>query len=152
MSEAIDWSAVTRLLVVVLGEAAIPAIAAMMGEALPHAEVKVLSAQSHESSGQALWHYDGDRYRSSALIPRIQGADAAIILTAPGQSPYAAGYLCYLADIPIRMGQSCEFGGGVLSHGLPPPESSPFPAALLAAIAPAQRVRTMLLAQSLDLP
>lgn len=47
--------------------------------------------------------------------------DAAIILTAPGQSPYAAAYLCYLAGIPIRIGQSHEFGGSILSHCITPP-------------------------------
>ena len=41
--------------------------------------------------------------------------DAAILLN-HGQSPYALGYLCYLAEIPIRVGMSQEFGGGVLSH------------------------------------
>ncbi|MBE9111579.1 hypothetical protein IQ273_19420 [Nodosilinea sp. LEGE 07298] len=53
---------------------------------------------------------------------RQQQFDAAVILTAPGQSPYTLGYLCYLAGIPIRIGQSCEFGGQVLSHCSPPPD------------------------------
>ncbi|WP_035994327.1 glycosyltransferase family 9 protein [Leptolyngbya sp. KIOST-1] len=52
---------------------------------------------------------------------RHQQFDAAVILTAPGQSPYTLGYLCYLAGIPIRIGQSHEFGGQVLSHCSPPP-------------------------------
>ncbi len=47
--------------------------------------------------------------------------DAAIIFTEPYQSTYLAGYLCYLAGIPIRVGQSREFGGGVLSHCIQPP-------------------------------
>ncbi|PZV07414.1 MAG: hypothetical protein DCF32_07330 [Leptolyngbya sp.] len=51
---------------------------------------------------------------------RQGGFDAAIMLTAPGQSPYTLGYLCYLAGIPIRVGQSGEFGGQVLSHCAPP--------------------------------
>ncbi|MBE9159300.1 hypothetical protein IQ265_21055 [Nodosilinea sp. LEGE 06152] len=51
---------------------------------------------------------------------RQQQFDAAVIFTAPGQSPYTLGYLCYLAGIPIRIGQSCEFGGQVLSHCSPP--------------------------------
>ncbi|MBD0337396.1 MAG: hypothetical protein ICV62_18060 [Cyanobacteria bacterium Co-bin13] len=42
--------------------------------------------------------------------------DGAIIFSAPNQSPYPLAYLCYLAGIPIRIGQSQEFGGKVLSH------------------------------------
>lgn len=49
---------------------------------------------------------------------RQQRFAAAIILTAPGQSPYTLGYLCYLAGIPIRVGRSREFGGQVLTHCL----------------------------------
>lgn len=51
------------------------------------------------------------------LIERLRSRrfDAAIILTEPGQSPYPAAYACYLAGIPLRLGQSLEFGGGVLS-------------------------------------
>lgn len=47
--------------------------------------------------------------------------DAAIVFTAPGQSPYSLAYYCYLAGIPLRLGQSQEFGGGVLSHAIQPP-------------------------------
>lgn len=47
--------------------------------------------------------------------------DAALIVTAPDDSPYSIAYLCYLAGIPIRVGQSREFGGGVLSHTITPP-------------------------------
>ncbi|NEQ24377.1 MAG: hypothetical protein F6K28_35725 [Microcoleus sp. SIO2G3] len=49
--------------------------------------------------------------------------EAAIVLTAPGQSPYPAAYRCYLAGIPIRVGQSIEFGGGVLSQCVKPIET-----------------------------
>lgn len=49
--------------------------------------------------------------------------EAAIVLTAPGQSPYPVAYRCYLAGIPIRVGQSIEFGGGVLSHCIEPIET-----------------------------
>jgi len=41
--------------------------------------------------------------------------DAAIILTNNDESPYPFAYLAYLAGIPIRIGRSREFGGGVLS-------------------------------------
>lgn len=41
--------------------------------------------------------------------------DAAIIFTSFNQSPHPAGLLCYLAGIPLRLGESKEFGGGVLT-------------------------------------
>lgn len=46
--------------------------------------------------------------------------DAAIVFTLPQQSPYPLAYLCYLAGIPHRLGQSLEFGGSVLSHCVKP--------------------------------
>lgn len=48
--------------------------------------------------------------------------DAALIFTTPSQSPYTLGYLCFLAGVPLRVGQSCEFGGQVLSHCFAVPE------------------------------
>lgn len=58
-----------------------------------------------------------------ALIQALQDRsfDAAMIFTTPAQSPYLLAYLCYLAGIPIRIGQSREFGGSVLSHCITPP-------------------------------
>lgn len=55
---------------------------------------------------------------------RLSSFDAAIILTTPLQSPFTAGYLCYLAGIPVRVGQSREFGGAVLSHCITPSADS----------------------------
>lgn len=46
--------------------------------------------------------------------------DAVILFTKPFQSPYSLAYLCYLRGIPIRIGQSQEFGGSVLSHPVQP--------------------------------
>lgn len=56
--------------------------------------------------------------RELALIELLSGSsfDAAIIFTKPGESPYPLAYICYLAGIPIRLGQSQEFGGSVLSQ------------------------------------
>jgi hypothetical protein len=53
-----------------------------------------------------------------------QSFAAALIFTNPGRSPYSRAYLCYLAGITIRLGASCEFGGGVLSHCFPAPETA----------------------------
>jgi ADP-heptose:LPS heptosyltransferase len=46
--------------------------------------------------------------------------DAVIILTSFKQTPHAAGYACYLAGIPLRLGESKEWGGGVLTTEVPP--------------------------------
>ncbi|GAA5534257.1 hypothetical protein [Deinococcus aluminii] len=46
--------------------------------------------------------------------------DAAVILTAPGDSPHGLGYLCALAGIPERAGVSDEFGGQALTHWVRP--------------------------------
>jgi hypothetical protein len=51
---------------------------------------------------------------------KIYSFEAAVVLTPPAQSPFSLAYLCYLANIPIRLGQSLEFGGGVLSYCVQP--------------------------------
>jgi len=59
-----------------------------------------------------------DPGRETAAIERLRSlhADAAIILTSFSQTPFAAGYACYLAGIAIRVGHEESFAGGVLSH------------------------------------
>lgn len=44
--------------------------------------------------------------------------DAAIIFTSFSQTPHTPGYVCYLAGIPLRAGESKEFGGSTLSTEL----------------------------------
>jgi hypothetical protein len=77
------------------------------------------------TNSTATYQEDGDNLMRHArtLIPLLRDhqLDAALILTVPAQSPFAWGYLCYLAGIPIRIGQSHEFGGGVLSTCITPP-------------------------------
>jgi lipopolysaccharide heptosyltransferase II len=45
---------------------------------------------------------------------------AAFIFTSFSQSPYPPAYACALAEIPIRVGQSREFGGTLLTHWVKP--------------------------------
>jgi ADP-heptose:LPS heptosyltransferase len=45
--------------------------------------------------------------------------DAAIILTSFKQTPHVAAYACYLAGMPLRLGESKEWGGGVLTDEAP---------------------------------
>lgn len=58
-----------------------------------------------------------DPAREKELVEKLRQLDfnAAIILTNNDESPYPFAYLAYLAGIPIRIGRSREFGGGILS-------------------------------------
>ena len=44
--------------------------------------------------------------------------DAALIFTSFSQTPHVPGYACYLAGIPLRAGESKEFGGSTLTTEL----------------------------------
>ncbi|MBE9020786.1 glycosyltransferase family 9 protein, partial [Chroococcidiopsidales cyanobacterium LEGE 13417] len=58
-----------------------------------------------------------DPAKEKELVENLSQFDfeAAIILTKKNESPYPFAYLAYLAEIPIRMGRSREFGGSVIS-------------------------------------
>lgn len=64
-----------------------------------------------------------DPVREQALIETLRQGDfdAAVIFTSFSQSPFPPAYACYLAGIPIRLGQSKEFGGSLLSATAPAP-------------------------------
>lgn len=61
-----------------------------------------------------------------ALVETIRsgGFDLAVIFTSFSQSPYPAAYVCLLAGVPVRAALSREFGGGVLTHWVPAPETT----------------------------
>ncbi len=61
--------------------------------------------------------------REIGLIQTLQAlhCDAAVIFTSFSQSPLPAGYACYLAGIPLRLGEPKDFGGTVLSDMPPSP-------------------------------
>ena len=44
--------------------------------------------------------------------------DGALIFTSFSQTPHVPAYVCYLADIPLRAGESREFSGGTLTTEL----------------------------------
>ena len=71
---------------------------------------------------QDLGHLSFDPARERQLIDTLARGnyDAAIILTSFKQTPHVAGYLCYLAGIPLRLGESKEWGGGVLTTEIAP--------------------------------
>jgi ADP-heptose:LPS heptosyltransferase len=70
---------------------------------------------------QDLGKLDFDPAREWELVRTLQNGkfDAAIIFTSFSQSPHPAGFLCYLAGVPLRVGESKEAGNGVLTLEVP---------------------------------
>lgn len=66
---------------------------------------------------QDLGKLDFDPGREWELVRTLRDRhfDAAIIFTSFNQSPHPAGFVCYLAGIPLRLGESKELGRGVLT-------------------------------------
>ncbi|MGF1515276.1 MAG: glycosyltransferase family 9 protein [Elainellaceae cyanobacterium] len=64
--------------------------------------------------------FDPARERSLAEKLRAGQFDAAVIFTSFSQSPHPAGFLCQLADIPRRLGESKETDLGTLTHAVAP--------------------------------
>ncbi|MGB3296545.1 MAG: hypothetical protein WBB01_26465 [Phormidesmis sp.] len=111
----IDGQAVRSIVVFLEDELAVSVVELIWQYAV---QVSVAPALSPDS--------DAEEIRRAIATLHSGRFDAAIIFTAAGQSPYRAAYLCYLAGIPLRISQSCEFGGGVLSHCfVPPPSGDP---------------------------
>ena len=69
---------------------------------------------------QDLGHLPFDPSREMELISRLaeRHFDAALIFTSFSQTPQVPGYVCYLAGIPLRAGESKEFGGRALTTEL----------------------------------
>jgi ADP-heptose:LPS heptosyltransferase len=70
---------------------------------------------------QDLGHLPFEPAREWELASRLEAGsfDAAFILTSFNQSPHAPAFLCALAGISIRLGESKEEGQGVLTHAAP---------------------------------
>ena len=126
------WNGVRRLLLVcvdALPEEVEPALSCLH-DALPGVHLTLWAApELHEAATAlpgvaALLPAPGewlDDLAQTVAVIRDGRYDAALILSAPGHSPYGAAYACYLAGVPVRLGQSAEFGGAVLSHCVIPP-------------------------------
>lgn len=116
-----------------------PALRAL-NENLPQAQITLLASPAGSKAApllpwvddvitwSAMWQDispDGstDVQREAELVDRLRAGhyDAALIFTSFSQSPHPPGYVCYLAGIPVRVGQSKEFGGAALSHWFRPP-------------------------------
>lgn len=113
-----------------------PALRAIK-ETSPHARITLLASPSGSMAAsllpwiddvliwRATWQDVGGRFpcdpqREQELITLLaaQHFDAALIFTSFSQTPHAPAYACYLAGIPLRAGESKEFGGSVLSTEL----------------------------------
>lgn len=123
----INWQKVKRLLVFVVGDPAVmPALHRL--KTLAHAEITLLTTNkdlAHTVGLRTIFHKTNWKnvLQETELIKKLCPLkfNAAIIFTDQSKSPYPLAYLCYLAGIPIRVGQSKEFGGSVLSHWIKPP-------------------------------
>jgi ADP-heptose:LPS heptosyltransferase len=69
---------------------------------------------------QDLGHLPFDPQRELELVHLLaeRAFDAALIFTSFSQTPHVPGYVCYLAGIPLRAGESKEFGGRALTTEL----------------------------------
>ncbi|MDQ3932927.1 MAG: glycosyltransferase family 9 protein [Actinomycetota bacterium] len=141
-SPAIDWAAVRRVLVVRLdniGDVVLlgPALRTLRAN-LPQARQTLLCSPVGAQVAPLLpwvddvvvrrvvWQdasgtlpLDPDRELDLVSDLRAGAFDAAVIFTSFAQSPFPPAYACYLAGIAVRVGQSTEFGGSLLSHPVP---------------------------------
>lgn len=62
--------------------------------------------------------FDPRREREFIETVAARRFDAALIFTSFSQTPHTPGYVCYLAGIPLRAGESKEFGGSTLTTEL----------------------------------
>ncbi|CAA9556537.1 MAG: ADP-heptose--lipooligosaccharide heptosyltransferase II [uncultured Thermomicrobiales bacterium] len=62
--------------------------------------------------------FDPGRERELIDLLAVRGFDAALIFTSFSQTPHVPAYVCYLAGIPLRAGESKEFGGATLTTEL----------------------------------
>lgn len=140
-----DWQSVDRLLVACCFEQSVatlkPALQ-VLKRSLPQANITYLTSQTERyrfstvvessifsESEPLLFVSDVPatnqplQFTSIELVEQLskQAFDVIIIFTLPLQTCYFIAYLAYLANIPIRLGQSLEFGGGVLSDCVKPP-------------------------------
>jgi ADP-heptose:LPS heptosyltransferase len=113
-----------------------PALRAVK-QASPHARLTLLASPAGVQAApllpwvddamvwRAVWQDVGgkmrlDPDRELALVDAIRERrfDAALVFTSFSQTPHVPGYVCYLAGVPLRAGESKEFGGSVLTTEL----------------------------------
>ncbi|MDQ5852428.1 MAG: glycosyltransferase family 9 protein [Chloroflexota bacterium] len=133
-----QWQAARRVLAVRLdnlGDVLVttPAMHAVK-QSLPHVELTLLASPVGAQAGrlnpdiddvivyQAAWMdpwhelpQDSEREQRMIATIRARQFDGAIIFTSFRQSPLPAAYLCYLADIPLRLAASIDGPGSLLT-------------------------------------
>lgn len=133
-----DWLAARNILAVRLdntGDVVLlgPALRAVK-ETVPQARLTLLASPAGAAAApllpwiddvivwRAIWQDVGgkmpfDPGRERELIAELSRRqfDAALIFTSFSQTPHVAGYVCYLAGIPLRAGASKEFGGSTFT-------------------------------------
>jgi lipopolysaccharide heptosyltransferase II len=139
-----SWAQTVRRLLVIrldnVGDVVLlsPALRALRG-ALPDAHITLMASPAGSQVApllpwlddvivhRAIWQdtsgqipQDFDREMALVAVLRERQFDAAIIFTSFAQSPYPPAHMCFLAGIPVRLGQSKEFGGGILSDWVKP--------------------------------
>lgn len=128
---ASHWQHIQKLLVIDLGGREVglnsTAVLQTWRQSLPTATITLMTTASWEHQlpwvDEIMIYEDIDLNfsnpeRQLSVIAKLysHAFDAAVIFTGLGESPYPLAYICYLAGIPIRIGQSQEFGGSVLSE------------------------------------
>lgn len=136
-----DWLSAKNILairldnigdVIMLG----PALRAVK-ETSPHARLTLLASPAGTTAApllpwvdnvitwRASWQdvggrvpFDSARERELIDLLAQQNFDAALVFTSFSQTPHVPGYVCYLAGIPLRAGESKEFGGNTLTTTL----------------------------------
>lgn len=137
-NKAVDphlWQHVRKAIAICLGSleevTAIAPALQKLHQLLPNAAITLMTSQASSQLAEQLpwiddfWVHEETLFTSNGeneltLIDMLshQAFDAAVIFTNEQESPYPLAYICYLAGIPVRIGQSQEFGGGVLSQWL----------------------------------
>jgi ADP-heptose:LPS heptosyltransferase len=138
-----SWQNIQKVLVMQLGQNLAQTVPTLqkLRQLLPDATITLIASPCIEQESFRLpwinevFVYEGfdkkfvDVECELHLISKLRqyAFDAAIICTNPGESPYPLAYICYLAGIPIRIGHSEEFGGGVLSQWIKLTSKEPQP-------------------------
>ena len=135
-----QWAALRNILVIRLdniGDVLMlsPALRAIK-ETLPQARLTLMASPSGAQAAtllpwvdevlvvQSLWQdlgkleFNPEREGELVKTVRDRQFDGALIFTSFSQTPHAVGYLCYLAGIPLRIGESKEWGGAILTTEL----------------------------------
>lgn len=151
--EAVDWASVRRLLAVRLDNlgdvvTVTPALRALRDALPPGARLDLVASPAGATLApllagpgagavdevvplRAVWQdasgalsLDPDRELAVIDGIRARSYDAVVIFTSFSQSPWPPASVAYLAGVPVRVGQSREFGGSLLSHWVAPPDDA----------------------------